>query len=43
MAYKDLLVVLDEDQRSRDRLVLAAVLAQRYGAHLVGLYVTVGR
>ena len=43
MAYKDLLVILDEDQQSRDRMVLAAALAQRFGAHLVGLYVMVGR
>ena len=43
MAYKDLLVVLDEDQQSRNRLVLAAALAQRFGAHLVGLYVAAGR
>ena len=43
MAYKDLLVVLDEDPRSRERIVVAAALAERFGAHLVGLYVTVGR
>lgn len=42
MAYKDLLVVLDASPRSRDRIVLAAALAERFGAHLVGLYVTVG-
>jgi nucleotide-binding universal stress UspA family protein len=43
MAYKDLLVVLDENPRSRERIVVAAALAERFGAHLVGLYVTVGR
>src|SRR5688572_13636001 len=43
MAYKDLLVVLDEDTRSRERIVIAAALAERFGAHLVGLYVKVGR
>jgi len=43
MAYKDLLVVLDEDPRSRERIVIAAALAERFGAHLVGLYVKVGR
>jgi nucleotide-binding universal stress UspA family protein len=43
MAYKELLVLLDEDPRSRERIVLAAALAERFGARLVGLYVTVGR
>jgi nucleotide-binding universal stress UspA family protein len=43
MAYKTLLVVLDEDQRSHERLALAATLAERFDAHLVGLYVAVGR
>jgi nucleotide-binding universal stress UspA family protein len=42
MAYKDLLVVLDSEPRARHRLALAADLAGRFGAHLVGLYVTVG-
>jgi len=41
MAYKDLLVVLDCESRSRDRIVVAAALAERFGAHLVGLYVAV--
>ena len=35
-------MVLDEDARSRDRISLAATLAERFGAHLVGLYVTIG-
>jgi hypothetical protein len=39
MAYKDLLVVLDADQRVQDRILLAVGLAERFGAHLVGLYV----
>jgi nucleotide-binding universal stress UspA family protein len=42
MAYKNLLVVLDEDERSHERLALAAGLAERFDAHLVGLYVSVG-
>jgi nucleotide-binding universal stress UspA family protein len=42
MAYKDLLVVLDEDERSRERIALAATIAARFGAHLVGLYAMVG-
>ena len=43
MAYKDILVVLDEDERSRDRIILAASFAERFGAHLVGLYLKLGR
>jgi nucleotide-binding universal stress UspA family protein len=43
MTYKDLLVVLDEDERSRDRIVLAASLAEQFGAHVVGLYLKIGR
>jgi len=39
MGYRDLLVVLDADQRVRDRILLAAGLAERFDAHLVGLYV----
>jgi nucleotide-binding universal stress UspA family protein len=35
-------VVLDEDERSHERLALAADLAERFDAHLVGLYVAVG-
>jgi len=42
MAYKDLLVVLDESTRSEARLVLAATLAERFDAHLVGVHVAVG-
>jgi len=38
MSYKDLLVVLDSDKASRGRMELAAALAERYAAHLVGLY-----
>lgn len=39
MGYKDLLVVLDADPRSRERILLAAALAERFDAHLVGLYI----
>jgi len=42
MAYKTLLVVLDEDRRSSERLTLAATLAERFDAHLVGLYASIG-
>ena len=42
MAYKTLLVVFDEDQRSHERLALAASLAERFDAHLVGLYAAIG-
>src|SRR5215472_14938540 len=38
MSYKDLLVVLDSETASRGRLDLAAALAERFEAHLVGLY-----
>src|SRR5271165_4539410 len=38
MSYKDLLVVLDTDAAARGRLDLAAALAERFGAHLVGLF-----
>jgi nucleotide-binding universal stress UspA family protein len=43
MAYKDILVVLDEDERSHQRISLAASLAERFGAHLVGLCLKIGR
>jgi nucleotide-binding universal stress UspA family protein len=38
MSYKDLLVVLNSDPASRRRIDLAAALAERFAAHLVGLY-----
>src|SRR4029077_17286796 len=38
MRYKDLLVVLDSNAASRGRIDLAAVLAERCAAHLVGFY-----
>jgi nucleotide-binding universal stress UspA family protein len=41
MAYKNLVVVLDADQSSRERISYAAALAARFDAHLVGLYLTV--
>jgi nucleotide-binding universal stress UspA family protein len=37
------LVVLDADPQSRDRILMAAALSERFGAHLVGLYVKVSR
>jgi len=38
MSYKDLLVVLDSEAATRGRIDLAAALAERFEAHLVGLY-----
>jgi nucleotide-binding universal stress UspA family protein len=38
MSYKDLLVVLDTDASARERIEIAAALAERFAAHLVGLY-----
>ena len=38
MSYKDLLVVLASDAASRGQIGLAAALAERFTAHLVGLY-----
>ena len=38
MSYKDLLVVLDSETASRERIDLAATLAECFAAHLVGLY-----
>lgn len=38
MSYKDLLVVLDAGPAAGDRIELAAALAERFAAHLVGLY-----
>ena len=42
MAYKDLLVVLDAGARMRERVEVAARLAERFEAHLTGLYVAIG-
>ncbi len=39
MAFKDLLVHLDNGPRSATRLVIAAALARRFGAQLTGVYV----
>jgi nucleotide-binding universal stress UspA family protein len=39
MAFKDILVQLDNGPRSEVRLALAARLAQRSGGHLTGVYV----
>jgi nucleotide-binding universal stress UspA family protein len=38
MSYKDLLVALDSETPARGRIDLAAALAERFAAHLVGLY-----
>ena len=38
MSYKDLLVGLDSDTSARERIEIAAALAERFAAHLVGLY-----
>jgi nucleotide-binding universal stress UspA family protein len=38
MSYRHLLVVLDAMPHARDRLLLAARLAERFNAHLIGLY-----
>ena len=38
MSYKDLLVVLDAEPTARECTDLAAALAERFSAHLVGLY-----
>lgn len=38
MSYKDLVVVLDSGADTRGRIDLAAALAERFAAHLVGLY-----
>ena len=38
MSYKDLLVALDSDAPTRGRIEIAAALAERFAAHLVGLY-----
>jgi nucleotide-binding universal stress UspA family protein len=38
MSYKDLLVVLDSAAPTRGRIGLAAALAERFAAHLTGLY-----
>ena len=38
MSYRDLLVVLDTDPSARVRIEIAAALAERFAAHLVGLY-----
>src|SRR5262245_20615869 len=39
MAYKDLLVVVDETPSAAERIDLALRLASAFGAHLTGLYV----
>jgi len=38
MSYKDLLVVLDSEASARGRIDVATALAERFAAHIVGLY-----
>jgi len=40
MAYKDLLVIVDDDRQARERISLAVDLAERFDAHLAGLCVS---
>jgi len=40
MGFKDILVTLDTARPARGRVELAAALAERFGAHLIGLNVT---
>jgi nucleotide-binding universal stress UspA family protein len=41
MDYKDILVAVDGGKPARGRLELAAALAERYQAHLIGLYLSI--
>ncbi len=41
MGYKDILVAVDGGEPTRRRLELAAALAERFAAHLVGLYLSI--
>ena len=41
MGFKDILVALDTAPAARGRIELAAALAERFGAHLIGLHTTV--
>ena len=38
MSYRDLVVVLDSATDTPGRITLAAALAERFAAHLIGLY-----
>ncbi|HEX3417655.1 MAG TPA: hypothetical protein VHT21_14810 [Stellaceae bacterium] len=38
MSYKDLLLVLDSEANARERIDFACALAERFSAHLIGLY-----
>src|SRR6266851_8636956 len=40
MGFKDILVALDTAPPARGRVELAAALAERFDAHLIGLYTT---
>jgi nucleotide-binding universal stress UspA family protein len=41
MAYKDILVAVDGGTPARGRIELAAALAERFAAHIVGLYLSI--
>jgi hypothetical protein len=38
VSYKDLLLVLDSEANARERIDFACALAERFSAHLIGLY-----
>jgi len=42
MGFKDILVALDSAPAARGRIELAAALAERFGAHLIGLHTALG-
>jgi nucleotide-binding universal stress UspA family protein len=42
MGFKDILVALDSAPAARGRIELAAALAERFGAHLIGLHAALG-
>ena len=41
MTYKEIIVVLDSEPRAGERISIAAALAERFSARLVGLYIAV--
>ena len=41
MGFKDILVTLDSAPAARGRIELAAALAERFGAHLIGLHAAI--
>jgi hypothetical protein len=38
VSYKDLLLVLDSEANARERIDFACALAERFSAHLIGLF-----